>query len=92
MFVLLPCLLGTSSPTLAASTILSSTYKGFGVRIVPRNEVHFGYEIRSRSSGTPIQSPDAFMTQRAALAAACRFIDDVDRRLGLGARAWNEEE
>jgi hypothetical protein len=71
---------------------LSSTYKGFGVRIVPRNEVHFGYEIRSRSNGTPIQSPDAFVTRRAALAAACRFIDDVDRRLGLGVRAWDKEE
>jgi len=75
-----------------ASTILSSTYKGFGVRIVPRNEVHFGYEIRSRGSSTSIQSPDAFVTRRAALAAACRFIDDVDRRLGLGMRVRGEEK
>lgn len=71
---------------------MSSTYKGFGVRIVPRNDVHFGYEIWSQSNGTPIQSPDAFVTQRAALAAACRFIDDVDRRLGLSACAESCDE
>lgn len=59
-------------------------YKGFGVRIVPRNEVHFGYEIRSRSDGPSIESPDAFVSYAAALAAAQRFVDDVDRRLGLG--------
>jgi len=77
---------------LASTYTLSSTYKGFGVRVVPRNEVHFGYEIRSRGSSTSIQSPDAFVTQRAALTAARRFIDDVDRRLGLGTRVRDEDE
>ncbi len=54
------------------------------MRIAPRNTVHFGYEIWSRSDGPSIRSPDAFVTRGAALAAARRFIDDVDRRLGLG--------
>lgn len=61
----------------------SRSYKGFDVRIEPRNMVHFGYEIRCRR-GVVIRSPDAFRTKAAAFAAARRFIDGVDRRMGLG--------
>lgn len=62
------------------------------MRIVPRNGVHFGYEIQSLTSETPIESPDAFVTPGAALAAARRFVDDVDRRLGLGVRRREHDE
>lgn len=45
--------------------------------------MYFGYEIQNRS-GIPIHSPRSFATEQAAFAAACAFVDEVDRRVGLG--------
>lgn len=70
-------------PPVSSSSRLSRRYKGFDLRIVPRDVIHFGYEIQSLS-GVLIRSPDGFRTERAAFAAACAFVDEVDRRMGLG--------
>lgn len=61
----------------------SQRYKGFDVLIVSRDIIHFGYEIGGRG-GTVIRSPDGFRTERAAFEAARAFVDEVDRRIGLG--------
>lgn len=73
------------SPRSASVSRSSSprAYKGFDVGIVPRNVVRFGYEIQSRE-GSPIRSPGTYGTASAAFAAACAFVDEVDRRVGLG--------
>lgn len=68
-------------PTVSRS-IPTRTYKGFDVGIVPRDGVHFGYEIQCRGS-SPICSPGSYVTAHAAFAAACAFVDEVDRRVGL---------
>ena len=62
---------------------LSRRYKGFDVRIAARDVIHFGYEIQS-PGGILIRSPDGFRTGEAAFSAACAFVDEVDRRVGLG--------
>lgn len=50
---------------------------------MPRNVVHFGYEIQS-PGGVLIRSPDGFRSEEGALDAARAFVDEVDRRIGLG--------
>ena len=48
-----------------------------------RDVIYFGYEIQG-AGAVQIRSTDGFRTEAAAFAAARAFIDEVDRRIGLG--------
>ena len=61
------------------------TYRGFTVHIIPRGR-RFGYRLRSEI-GADIDSPRSFASEKEAYAAACRFVDAVDTRCGLGSVA-----
>jgi hypothetical protein len=53
------------------------------VCIVPKSTSGFGYQIQSGERALAC-SPSSYATPEAAFAAAHRFIDEVDRRMGLG--------